>query len=57
MACTNCKDCLLYDELIDGILTPCDEEWKCHFCIAYQNGIPEAVWKRRKSCPDYIKDE
>ena len=30
----NCENCLVYDELMEGILAPCDEEeaWKLHYC-------------------------
>lgn len=55
----NCKNCLGYDELLDGILTPCDDEaaWKLHYCMAYKQGIPAEIWKGKKPCPAYIEPE
>lgn len=34
----NCENCLVYDELMEGILAPCDEEeaWKLHYCLSYE---------------------
>ena len=54
----NCKNCLLYDELTDGTLSPCDEDWKWerHYCIAYKSGIPDDIRKGKKACPEQIED-
>ena len=51
------KNCLLYDELTDGTLSPCDEDWKWerHYCIAYKSGIPDDIWKGKKACPEQIE--
>lgn len=53
----NCKKCLVYDELIDGILTPCDDEkaWKQHYCTAYMSGIPDRIWKGKIACEKQIE--
>ena len=42
----NCENCLVYDELMEGILAPCDEEeaWKLHYCLSYEKGIPKEIW-------------
>lgn len=55
----NCKDCIEYDEIMDGILTPCDDEeaWNRHYCLSYKEGIPENIWKGKERCPEYIKLE
>lgn len=56
---SNCKDCQIYDEIIDGCMTPCDEDIPDdkHFCIKYKYpaGIPEEIWKGKKVCPYHKK--
>lgn len=55
----NCKNCMIYDELLDGLLAPCDEEeaWELHYCTAYKSGIPKGIWKGKEPCPNRIELE
>ena len=55
----NCENCLVYDELMEGILAPCDEEeaWKLHYCLSYEKGIPKEVWSGKDACPHRIEPE
>lgn len=52
----NCSNCLVYDEVIDGVLTPCDEEAALnkHYCTAYKTGIPDKIWKGQSACQEKI---
>lgn len=54
----NCRACLTYDSFLDGQYSPCDEDsaMEKHYCISYQNGIPEEIWKGKRKCPDLLKD-
>ena len=55
----NCENCLVYDELMEGILAPCDEEeaWKLHYCLSYEKGIPKEIWSGKNACPYRIEPE
>ena len=55
---SRCRSCVHYDELIDGIKLPCDEDIPddTHFCDKYgYDKIPTNVWKGKKDCPYYEK--
>jgi hypothetical protein len=50
----NCKGCLLYDAEYDNVLQSLNDIGNIddHFCIMYQNGIPEKVWKCEEECAE-----
>lgn len=54
----NCKECLTYDDFLDGQFAPCDEEgaMEKHYCVSCQKGIPEDIWRGKRKCPDLLED-
>lgn len=51
-----CKQCVLYNEIYSQRLAdwqdalPIGETPKEHFCLMYQQGIPDAIWNGKKTC-------
>lgn len=60
----NCKRCFMYNEDYDELGQQSHDEGvdgesivPPHFCISFNNGIPQDIWRGKAKCPEYFNFE